>query len=501
MKVVWESAAESNEKGIEYTICLEALDNSVADMCEEPLVTVTGQTEVSYSVSSLIKMHERNIFIRAYNGMGSIDSPSHLIDADVINNMVGFIKPSFSPSDNDKFDFGHSVDISEDGKTLAISAPGDWSYAVGVNGAADNDQAPGSGAVYIYNKNNDDEWSQSAYIKAHNTDQDDRFGIAISLSDDGKTLAVGADGEASAEKGLAGSGNDNSASGSGAVYIFELDTSGWQQTQYVKASNSGADDYFGRTLALSGDGNSLLVGAIAEDSSGQGTGSLGDDNIASNSGAAYLFKKTDGGNWVQQTLIKSSNSDAGDWFASDLDISYDGTTIAVGAQKEASPHKGINGGGAQNNTLEAGAVYIFQYLNGSWIETGFIKGNDNAHHFENFGKHLSLSGDGSRLAIADKLAIHLLEFDGANWDYSQDVDEGKDFPYGYYIKSGVSALEYSRDGNELAIANKSVNNKIFTGITDELHDTNITKANCGLVSVLRHNGTIWAANASPDGGI
>jgi hypothetical protein len=63
-----------------------------------------------------------------------------------------------------------------------------------------------------------------------------------------------------------------------------------QQQAYVKASNTGANDLFGRAVALSADGNTLAVGAIWEDSAATGVGGNQNDNTAVNAGAVHVFQ-------------------------------------------------------------------------------------------------------------------------------------------------------------------------------------------------------------------
>src|SRR6266705_2462246 len=101
-----------------------------------------------------------------------------------------------------------------------------------------------------------------AYVKASNTGAADDFGFAVALSSDGNTLAVGAPGEASA-----GIETDNSAPSAGAVYVYTRSGTTWTQRAYIKASNPGAGDQFGTSVALSSDGITLAVGAPGEDSS------------------------------------------------------------------------------------------------------------------------------------------------------------------------------------------------------------------------------------------
>jgi hypothetical protein len=81
----------------------------------------------------------------------------------------------------------------------------------------------------------------------------------------------------------------DAAADAGAVYVFTHSGSTWSQQAYVKASNTRASDQFGFAVALSGDGNTLAVGALEEDSAATGIGGNQADNGATNSGAAYLY--------------------------------------------------------------------------------------------------------------------------------------------------------------------------------------------------------------------
>jgi len=156
-----------------------------------------------------------------------------------------------------------------------------------VNGGAQADNsARAAGAVYVFTRSNG-VWSQQAYVKASNTAALDSFGFSVALS--GDTLAVGATQEASNGIGINGGAQaDNSASNSGAIYVFTRSNGVWSQQAYVKASNTGAYDQFGTSVALSGD--TFAVGAIGESSNGTGVNSGAQaDNTASASGAVYTF--------------------------------------------------------------------------------------------------------------------------------------------------------------------------------------------------------------------
>ena len=138
-----------------------------------------------------------------------------------------------------------------------------------------------------------------------------------------------------------------------------------RQVAYLKASNPKANDHFGNGgtleghgVALSGDGNTLAVGAQLENGGSKGINGKQDDLSAEDSGALYLFTRT-GTTWTQKAYIKSSNAEAYDEFGSAMALSRDGKILAVGARSEASAAKGINGDMNDNSAMGSGAVYIF----------------------------------------------------------------------------------------------------------------------------------------------
>jgi len=190
--------------------------------------------------------------------------------------------------------FGYSVALSLDGNTLAVGAPGERSDGKGVNptGKQADNTKDNAGAVYLF-RYNASTWSQEAYIKASNTDSGDSFGLSVTLSSDGNTLAVGAPRERSDGKGVNPTGKqaDNTKDNAGAVYLFRYNASTWSQEAYIKASNTGENDFFGLSVTLSSDGNTLTVGARLEDSGGKGVNPTGKqaDNAKDNAGAVYLY--------------------------------------------------------------------------------------------------------------------------------------------------------------------------------------------------------------------
>ena len=231
--------------------------------------------------------------LREYNHNGvsktAIQTPIfNLRNLPSVNDAIGYIKASNTDA-NDRF--GHSISLSADGNTLAVGAWQEGSNATGINGDQSNGDATKSGAVYIFTRSADNNWSQQAYIKASNTDANDNFGYSISLSADGNSLAVSATGEASSATGINGDqSNDSGAEDSGAAYIFTRSADNtWSQQAYIKASNTGNIDRFGHSISLSADGNTLAVGASWESSNAKGINGDQSNNDAKDAGAVYLY--------------------------------------------------------------------------------------------------------------------------------------------------------------------------------------------------------------------
>ena len=257
--------------------------------------------------------------------------------------------------------FGQSLSLSDDGNTLAVGADGEDSNARGIDGHQKNNEARDSGAVYVFTRNKEGEWEQQAYLKASNTEDLNYFGVLLSLSGDGRTLAVGAYGEDSNARGIDGHQENNEVQESGAVYVFTRNKEGeWEQQTYLKASNPGRWDYFGYSLGLSDDGNTLAVGADGEDSNARGIDGHQENNEARDSGAVYVFTRNKEGEWEQQAYLKASNTGREDLFGQSLSLSGDGRTLAVGAYREDSNARGIDGDQENNKAQDSGAVYIYK---------------------------------------------------------------------------------------------------------------------------------------------
>ncbi len=270
-----------------------------------------------------------------------------------------WVKEAYVKATNTNLDdqFGIAVALSGDGSRLAVGAYAEDSNAVGVNNNQLDNNANFAGAVYVYLRTGT-AWAPEAYLKASNTGASDLFGQSVSMSADGTRLAVGAPGESSSATGVNGDQADNGTNGSGAVYVFARTTTTWAQEAYVKASNPGNSDGFGRAVSLSPDGGRLGVGAQSEDSVATGIDGNQLDQGAGDSGAAYLFSRT-GTTWVQEVYVKSTNTDGNDIFGATVSLSADPARFAVGAQNESSSATGLGGDGSNNAATQSGAAYVY----------------------------------------------------------------------------------------------------------------------------------------------
>ncbi len=351
--------------------------------------------------------------------------------------------------------FGSAVAV--DGDTMVVAAPWEKSNQAAITNddgsASADDSASSAGAVYVYKKNASGDWIQDAYLKASNAGAGDNFGTAVAIS--GDTIVVGAYGESSNQTTVSnddGSASaDNSRSASGAVYVFRKNASGnWIQDAYLKTSNAVANGYFGAAVAISGDtiiasaynesggavyvfgkdgsgdwiqnarltasnagagdqfgvsvalsGDVIVVGANEEDSA-QATitnndASASTDNSATASGAVYVFKNDGSGNWIQDAYLKASNAGSSDGFGFSVAIS--GDIIVVGANAESGNQTTVTNddgaASADNSAANAGAVYVFKKDgSGNWIQDAYLKASNTVAGYDvNFGWSVAISGD------------------------------------------------------------------------------------------------------------
>ncbi len=196
-------------------------------------------------------------------------------------------------------------------------------------------------------------------ITASDAQSSDQFGTSAAIC--GEYIIAGAPYE------------DEGGNNAGAAYIFRKTEAGtWDAGIKLTANDAQADDYFGDSVAISGD--YAIVGARNEDAGG------------SNAGAAYIFRRTGGADeniWDDGIKITASDAQANDEFGNS--VSINGDYAIVGAKNED--------GGDGNPTSNAGAAYIFHRTGANTWDIGTkIVASDPAVD-DYFGNSVSISGD------------------------------------------------------------------------------------------------------------
>jgi len=351
-------------------------------------------------------------------------------------------------SNPDEYDyFGIGLSLSADGNRLAVGASGEDGSGTGTTGDPLDNGAAGSGAVYVFDRVGSS-WTEEVYLKAGDAWALDFFGTDVALSPDGTTLAVGAPGEDGADTGVNGDQTSGALPGSGAVYVFIDSGSGFSQQAYLKASNTGASDGFGSSVTLSGNGNTLAVTAVQEDSAAPGVdGDQNDDSVES-AGAVYVFSRS-GTDWAQTAYLKASNPGPSDYFGLDIGISSSGNSLAIAAPGEGSMSSGINGDQSSDAGLTVGAVYVFSYVSSAWQQEAYVKASNPQEAA--FGSGLALSGDGQSLLVGAYLEASA----AAGIDGNQDDESLFAAGAAYFFSRGPAGwaqTHYLKASNPIGLA-------------------------------------------------
>ena len=256
--------------------------------------------------------------------------------------------------------FGTAVAIAADGNTALVGAPG-------------YDAAPGpaSGAAWVYVRDGDS-WAGQDTLSALTSGSDEEvgpggFGVAVALSADGDTALVG---------------TDDDEEGVGSATIFVRRSGAWINQHTLHALTSGSDaevgaGQFGRSVALSADGTTALVGTPAT------RGGIG---------SATIFVLRDN-EWINQHtllgLTSGSDREMGSgYFGSSVALSADGTTALVGAPS--------NAGGT-------GSATVFGLKDNVWVNQHTLfaptSGSEKAIGRDSFGSSVALSSDGATALV------------------------------------------------------------------------------------------------------
>jgi hypothetical protein len=255
--------------------------------------------------------------------------------------------------------FGHAVTMSADGLLVAVGSPG---------------YLTNRGRVFVFRCTSTETgtWAQEAALAGRDVNHD-WFGLSVSLSADGSSLAVGAH------------ASDYRTTDAGLAHVFRrLSPGAWGPATFVYARDLAASDLFGFSLALSGNGLVLAVGAYADDGRG------------SDAGTAYVFSRPSASSdvWTELAELLSPDSLGGDNAGYSVAVDYAGTTVALGAPW------------SDTFLVDAGTVHVYTRANAAgtlWTrQRADARLDGDLQHRERsmgFGLSVSLSADGLRVAV------------------------------------------------------------------------------------------------------
>ncbi|RYZ88903.1 MAG: hypothetical protein EOP06_10155, partial [Proteobacteria bacterium] len=250
--------------------------------------------------------------------------------------------------------FGSSVSVSHDGSRILVAARTDK-----VGSVAE------AGSMTLYEKIGES-WNEVAFLTQTGGIAYEKAGSTISLSPNGQRAAMYAEN---------GSGPTLKA---GAVYLFWNDGGGWSQKQKITLTlgeeETGAR--FGHALSFSADGTRLVLSAIAL------------SGAVSSEGAVFVYDFDPVTSQFVRTQKISPPASASTGFGSAVKLSSDGSTLVIARPLE------------NETALQQGAVYTYiKKPDGLFeLQNKLIAPRKWAH--QNFGRELSLNGNGSMLTVA-----------------------------------------------------------------------------------------------------
>jgi hypothetical protein len=206
--------------------------------------------------------------------------------------------------------------------------------------------------------------TQTTKLLPNDGDAEDRFGRSVAVSDDGSTAVVSASMD-----------EDPHGDDAGSAYVFERTDGTWSQQAKLVPSDGELQDRFGESVAMSADGNTILVCALVDKHPHL-------DYV----GSTYVFERTDG-TWTRQTKLTIADDEEVGWFADAVAISGDGDTALVSAIVH-DPY-------AEDYL---GWVYAFERSDGAWTNQEKLTADD-AEAGDKFGNSVSLSADGATALV------------------------------------------------------------------------------------------------------
>ncbi len=316
-------------------------------------------------VGSSVAINNAQVFVGAYKYAipGSADIQTGAVYRYQTFGPDYNLEQTITPSDADDFEwFGSALVLDDNQSRLVVGAPR---------------RSRDTGAAYVYTFNGN-EYVLQQRLEPSDAMENSSFGE--SLASDGVTVVCGA------------SGRDF---GTGAVYVYELAGTQWNEVQMILAPDGDRSDNFGTSIGLEGD---TLV--IAADSKKRPQ----DDLLRA--GAVYFYERVDG-TWVLQQTVIPNDADAG-LFGNSVAISDGRVAITLGGEQ---------------------AVALYENVNGTWMETGRLSPDRTDFVLDSFGNALSYSGStlmiGSRSSDAGGQRAS-----GAAYIFDSDDGSGPDIPDG-----------------------------------------------------------------------
>jgi len=303
-----------------------------------------------------------------------------------------------------------------------VAIDGNWA----VVGAHYHDEiGSNAGTAYIFKYENG-AWYQHSKLLAFDGYANDRFGKSVAI--DGNTIVVGADEKTYNQLGRAG-----------AAYIYDFDGTNWNFAQKITAPNPASSDYFGFSLDIS-DGY-IVVGARY------------DDELGTNAGAAYVYKRING-SWLFEEKLLPSDGSSGDYFG--YDVAIDQNNVIVGAHRNSEI------------LSHGGAAYIYTFNGSSWIETKIITSDNKVGDY--FGYSVDINGNTAVVGayLVDNIynnegAVYVFEFSNDTWNETQKIHSNNpDSYFGWDVSFDENFLLISGGSNEgKAYVYQNNNNWIF----------------------------------------
>ncbi len=190
--------------------------------------------------------------------------------------------------------------------------------------------------------------------------------ISRRVLDGGSLYFPGAAVSVSTSTALVGATGDDSPVGfvTGTAHVLTRQTTGWVEQGRLYAADGVAGDWFGCSVAVSGD--TAVIGACLDDgSAGRWAGS------------AYVFARS-GTTWTQQAKLTAPDGAPGDWFGCSVAVSTD--TIVVGSEHDTT------------TAQAAGSAYVFVRSGDSWTQQAKLTPSG-ASRYQGFGRSVGIAGD------------------------------------------------------------------------------------------------------------